>query len=108
MGLVMGAALGAGAAVVAEATDPSMHGARDLQAALGVPVLATIPAIQLESDRVAQRRQRVRRLAIAAAVVVFCLVGGAVTYLFVNGGLALGGAQGTEEQASISAPSRRG
>ena len=85
MSLLAGLALGAGAGILAESLDGSVHGARELQAALGVPVLVTIPAIVLESDRARAVRRRIQTAVAAAAFAVFCLVGGAVTYMAVNG-----------------------
>jgi polysaccharide chain length determinant protein (PEP-CTERM system associated) len=85
MGLIVGVAIGAGGAVLAEATDTSFRLVRDVQSTLSIPVLATIPEIVLESDRTATRRKIVRNLVAATALVVFCLVGGAVTYMYVNG-----------------------
>jgi hypothetical protein len=88
LGLVFGLAVGAAVAILLEAIDPSMHTARQLQAALRVPVLAAIPRIWLESDRAAQRRGRIRAALATAAVGAFGLVGGAVNYVWVNGGAA--------------------
>jgi polysaccharide chain length determinant protein (PEP-CTERM system associated) len=85
VGLMLGIAIGGGAGILIEATDSSVHGARQLQDALSIPVLASIPAIMLESDRAARARRRLRQAVAGAAVAVFCLVGGAVTYVFVNG-----------------------
>ena len=50
-----------------------------------MPVLVTIPAIVLESDRARAVRHRIMTAVAAAAFAVFCLVGGAVTYMVVNG-----------------------
>jgi hypothetical protein len=85
VGLLMGFGLGGGAAVVAEATDSSLHTARDLQTALAIPVLAAIPQIILEPERRAQRRRRGLAFMAAVIVVVVCLLGGAITYRVVNG-----------------------
>ena len=62
----------------------SVHDSRSLQTATNVPVLASIPAIMLESDFVARRRRQVREALVAASVVIFCLAGGAATYVYVN------------------------
>jgi hypothetical protein len=87
--IVLGAffAIGAGLAVgvLMESTDASVHSARQLQASVGIPVLAAIPNILLEQDLAAQRRSRIRTTLAAAAVVVFALVGGAANYVWVNG-----------------------
>jgi polysaccharide chain length determinant protein (PEP-CTERM system associated) len=93
--LMAGLSLGVAAAVVAETADSTVHEAQDLQRELGIPVLASIPTILLGPDIAARRRRWIRNLAGAAGVVLFCLAGGAVTYIYVNG--AFGG--GEEEQA---------
>ncbi len=85
MGLIAGTAIGVGGAVLAEATDSSFRVVRDVQSTLSISVLAAIPEIVLESDRAATRRKIVRNTIAAAAVVLFCLLGGAVTYMYVNG-----------------------
>ena len=48
-------------------------------------MLASIPEIWLESDRVRVRRERMRQAVATVGVVIFCLVGGAANYLWVNG-----------------------
>ena len=85
MGLMVGLAFGVGAAVLMEATDSSFRSTRDAQGTLAIPVLAAIPDIVLESDRAASRRKAFRTLIAAGLVVAFCLAGGAVTYMYVNG-----------------------
>jgi polysaccharide chain length determinant protein (PEP-CTERM system associated) len=85
LGLMFGLALGGGVAIVIEAMDTSAHEPRRLQASFGLPVLAAIPQIWLEADRVAQRRPRLRMAAATAAVVAFALAGGAATHLGVTG-----------------------
>ena len=85
MGLIVGVAVGVGGAVLAEATDTSFRVIRDVQSSLSIPVLAAIPEIVLESDRAATRRRMLRNLLAASFVVFFCLAGGAVTYMYVNG-----------------------
>jgi polysaccharide chain length determinant protein (PEP-CTERM system associated) len=85
LGVVLGVAIGVGVAILLEATDTSVHDARKLQTRLQLPVLASIPQIWLEADRAIQRRKRLRLAAATAAVVVFCLVGGAANYVWVNG-----------------------
>ena len=85
IGLLLGLLLGVGGGVVAEATDSSLHRARDLQLAVNVPVLAASPPILLESDRARLLRRRLQQALAAGAVVLFCLVGGAATYVVVNG-----------------------
>ena len=85
VGTLLGLGLGAVAGLVAESTDHTVHQPRDLQRLAGLPVLATVPAILLEPDRVERTRRAVRQALAAAAVTFFCLVGGAATYLYVNG-----------------------
>ena len=85
MGLIAGLALGVGGAVLAEASDSSFRMVRDVQSTLSIPVLAAIPEIILESDRALRRRIALRNMLAAGLVVVVCLAGGAVTYMYVNG-----------------------
>jgi uncharacterized protein involved in exopolysaccharide biosynthesis len=85
LGLILGLGVGVGAAVLVESTDDSLHGARDLQAATGIPVLAEIPKILLESDRAERARRIMRETVVTVAVVLTFLVGGVATYLYVNG-----------------------
>ena len=85
MGLIAGLALGVGSAVLAEAADSSFRMVRDVQSTLSIPVLAAIPEIILESDRALRRRIALRNMLAASLVVVVCLAGGAVTYMYVNG-----------------------
>ncbi|MEZ4333558.1 MAG: hypothetical protein R3F35_17520 [Myxococcota bacterium] len=85
LGAILGIALGAGIGLVAEVTDSSVHSSTELQTALGIPVLASVPRIMLEADRVARARRLRREVVAAVAVVAFVLVGGFVTYVFVNG-----------------------
>ena len=85
LGVMFGAALAAGLAVLAEGLDASVHTARQIQATLSLPVLASIPRIWLEADRAALRRQRLRTAFATTLAVVFALLGGAVNYAWVNG-----------------------
>ncbi len=85
IGVVFGLALGGGLGIVLEAADASIHEARQLQASLNIPVLASIPQIWFESDRLKQRRARLRTAAATAALVMFALAGGAANYVWVNG-----------------------
>ena len=85
MGLVAGLAIGVSAAVLSEATDSSFRAVREVQTAFAIPVLAAIPRIVLESDRAAKRRMLVRKLIAAGSIALFCLAGGGVTYVYVNG-----------------------
>jgi polysaccharide biosynthesis transport protein len=85
LGAVFAMMVGMGVGVMFEALDTSPHDARQLQTRLSLPVLATIPAIWLESDRLRQRRTRTRTALATASVVMFALVGGAANYMWVNG-----------------------
>jgi len=85
IGALFGLVLGGGLAVVLEGTDSSVHNARQLQIASGLPVLASIPTIWLEADGVSQRRRRTLQILAAAGVVAFALGGGAANYAWVNG-----------------------
>ncbi len=84
LGLVMGVGLGGAVGLVLETIDTSVHDSRTLQGATNVPVLASIPAIMLQADFDARRRRFIREALAAAMVAVFCLIGGAVTYIYVN------------------------
>jgi len=100
LGALAGAALGGGAAILLEVADSSFHGGRDLQAAFRLPVLAQIPGITLESDRVAQRRRRAMATVAAAGIVGVVLLGAAAGYWAVNGP----GFGSQEEAAQPQAP----
>ncbi|MHC4422950.1 MAG: hypothetical protein ACYS1E_20510, partial [Planctomycetota bacterium] len=103
IGVVFGLAMGGGLGVVLEAADVSIHEARQLQASLNIPVLASIPQIWFESDRLKQRRGRLRTAAATAVLVMFALVGGAANYVWVNGmppGLSMVGAGEAAEPAA--------
>ena len=89
LGALLGIAMGAGIGLLAELTDSSLHTTNELQTALGIPVLVSVPRIMLESDRVARSR-RILRETLAAVVVVFVvLAGGVATYYIVNGSQTL-------------------
>lgn len=88
--LMIGMSLGVAAAVVAESADSSVHGPVQLQNEVGIPVLASIPAILLAPDIAARRRRWLRNLGVAAAITLFMMLGGVVSYFVVNG--ASGGA----------------
>jgi len=100
MGMVLGTALGGGIGVLQEATDSSFHEGRKLQGTFRIPVLAQIPAIVLEADRVAQRRRRVLATVGTAVLVAVVLAGAFAGYQAVNGGGGEGdAARPTAEQA---------
>ena len=79
------AAVAAGTAVMLEVTDASVHDARQIQGLMNLPVLASIPQIWLESDRMLRRRKLLRQALASVALVMFVLVGGAANYTWVNG-----------------------
>ncbi len=86
LGALLGLGLGAGIGLTAEMADSSLHTSSELQKALGIPVLVSVPKIMLESDRVARSRRILRESLAAVAVVAFVLIGGVATYYLVNGG----------------------
>lgn len=104
LGTILGLGLGMGIGVLAEVADTSIHTSNELQTALGIPVLVSVPRIMLESDRAARTRRIWREGLAAAGVVLFCLVGGGVTYLLVNGGA--GDASQTEQRAPAGPEAR--
>lgn len=73
MGLVLGLALGGMTGLLVESADTSFHGARQLQGALRIPVLAAIPSIVLEPDRIAARRRFLRNAVVVGGVVALVL-----------------------------------
>jgi polysaccharide chain length determinant protein (PEP-CTERM system associated) len=85
MGGLLGMAVGAGTAVLRETTDVSFHGARELQAAFRIPVLAAIPGIMLDADRRARRRRRVWVGLATSVLVGMVLTGSGAGYMYVNG-----------------------
>lgn len=85
IGLLFGLALGAVIGIVLEAADSSVHTTRQLQSHFDLPVLAAIPEIWLESDRLRQRGSRIRNGLATVGVVCLALLGGAANYWWVNG-----------------------
>lgn len=85
LGAMMGLAFGGGLGVLLETVDSSAHDARGLQSRLQLPVLAAIPRIALESDRMMLRRKRIREAIATAGIAGFALLGGAANYVWVNG-----------------------
>jgi succinoglycan biosynthesis transport protein ExoP len=102
--LMLAVAAAGASGVVLEATDSSVHSVRQLQNAIRLPVLASIPQIILESDRLALRRQRIRTGLATMAMVVFALVGGVASYVWVNGGHGAGYGESVEETEVASPP----
>jgi protein tyrosine kinase modulator len=105
MGAILGLVISFGVGVVAESVDTSVHTSTELESAMGIPVLVSVPKIMLESDRVARSSRIFRESLAAMGVVFFCLAGGILTYLFVNGG---GGTSDTaiEEEAPSETEAR--
>ena len=85
IGLVLGVLAGGGLGLLAEITDLSFHDARSLQSRLGIPVLAAVPPVLLESDRLFARARRVRQAIGAAAVVSLVLAASLAGNWMVNG-----------------------
>jgi protein tyrosine kinase modulator len=85
VGAMVGIALGGGVALLLETADTSFHGARQIQAALQLPVLAAVPKILLASDRARIRRRRIATAAVAAGISGAVLVGSGIGYMVVNG-----------------------
>jgi polysaccharide biosynthesis transport protein len=104
LGGVFAVMLGLGVGILLEAVDTSPHDARQLQNRLALPVLVSIPAIWLESDRLYQRRARTRTALATAAVVAFALVGGAANYMWVNGAPRFLRSEKDEPTAQEAAP----
>ena len=102
--LLLAFAVAAAMGIVLEATDSSVHTARQLQNAIRLPVLASIPQIMLESDRRALRRQRIGTGLAAVTMVVFALVGGFASYVWVNGGHGAIDGESVEETEAASPP----
>ncbi len=74
-GLALGAMTGLALAVVRELMDASFHTVADLQRVLGLPVLATVPMIELPAERARRRRAFWRRGGAAAGVMLLLLAG---------------------------------
>lgn len=85
LGLLLGLSAGAATALLLEATDSSMHRARDAQGTLGVPVLASIPKVMLEWDRARGRRRLVLAVGLGLGVAAVTLLGAGAGYWIVNG-----------------------
>ena len=99
IGFLFGLAMGFGFGIVFEVADTSVHTARQLQARFETPVLAEIPEIWLEADRLRLRRARVGTAAATLGVVAFALAGGAANYWWVNGA-SVSGVQGVDVEES--------
>ena len=107
IGIFFGLALGGGIGIVLEAADSSIHTPRQLAGVLDLPVLAAIPEIWLETDRLRLRRKRIATAFATVSLVAFGLVGGVANYWWVNGGLASDREFGAPERPSgAGAPAR--
>ena len=80
-----GCSRAAGLGLLAEVTDLSFHDARSLQSRLGIPVLAAVPPVVLESDRAHTRARRLRGAVGAALVTSVVLVASLAGNWIVNG-----------------------
>ncbi len=105
MSVVLGLALGLGAALLAEAGDGSFHDPRLLQERLGIPVLASVPNVLLASDRAVARRRRFRAALAASMVTGVVLVAAVAGNWYVNGlpGVLTELTGGAEEEADAPA-----
>jgi hypothetical protein len=65
--------------------DTSFHAARQVQSALQVPVLASVPKLLLASDRARLQRRRMLAAALAAGISGVVLIGAGIGYVAVNG-----------------------
>ena len=106
MGLVLGLALGGMTGLLVESADTSFHGARQLQGALRIPVLAAIPSIVLESDRIAARRRSLRRGIVTAGIVGAVLGSSLFGYWWTN--MAGSAPSASERPAQTTAPAQGG
>ena len=105
LGAILGLAIGAGIGLIAEVTDSSLHTSGELQTAIGIPVLASVPRIMLESDRVARAVRIRREVAAAMALVTFVVISGFGTYYLVNiRGRTSSSASDVEQEETPSKP----
>lgn len=103
LGLIFGLAVGGVVGVISEGLDPSFHQERDLQSSVGIPVLAVIPSIQFEEELEQRRHTYTMRAIALASITAFCLLGGFVTYIFVNGAPGwLSGIVGSAEEGAAA------
>ncbi len=106
LGVVFALAVGIGLGIVLESVDGSVHSARQLQSAIGIPVLAAIPRICLEADIAALRRSRLLSAFGATAMTVFAIAGGVVNYMWVNGAPDFLSAATDGESEPVEEPAR--
>jgi polysaccharide chain length determinant protein (PEP-CTERM system associated) len=104
LGAIFGIALGSSFGLLLEATDSSFHGLRQAQTALRMPVIATIPKILLDADRVRARRHRMRVGAVAVVAVMLALTTAAGGYLYRRAGTGAAPAAATPAAPAAPAP----
>jgi hypothetical protein len=97
-------------ALLLESVDTSFHAVRQLQGALQVPVLASVPKLLLASDRARIQRRRVMTAVLAAGISGVVLIGAGIGYVTVNGapGFVRTLLQGDEGPAAGPAEGQRG
>jgi len=84
LGFMLSLGAGVAAGVLVELIDTSVHERREAQDAFGIPVLATIPKVTLEWDRIRQRRRRILAVGAGLGIVGITLVGAGAGYWMVN------------------------
>jgi polysaccharide chain length determinant protein (PEP-CTERM system associated) len=104
LGVVLGLAIGFGVGTLAESADTSFHEVSGVQAALHLPVLAAIPTILLDADRVRLKRRRMRRVWYAVTASGLVLLAAAGGYTYNNGLPSFGTRETTEPRAPAPAP----
>jgi hypothetical protein len=110
LGLILGLAVGAGVALLAETIDRSFHGVRQIQATLAVPVLAAVPKLLLASDKARLQRRRLAAAILTAGIAGVVLLGAGAGYMAVNGapGFVKAMIGGEASQAPGGAPAEGG
>jgi len=115
IGAVLGMLAGVALSLLAEITDLSFHDSRSLQSRLGIPVLAAVPPVVLESDRLVARAKYVRQAVGAVVVTTVVLAASLAGNWVVNGPpaplarvLGGGGPAATSAQAPAAAPAQGG
>ncbi len=103
LGVLLGGLVGVGLAFMVEVLDTSYHESRPLQDSFGFPVLASVPLVILESDRVTQRRKSAKLISASVAVTLLVCLASVGGYFFNNG---LPGFLQGEEEVVIQEPPR--
>jgi polysaccharide chain length determinant protein (PEP-CTERM system associated) len=85
LGFMLALAAGVASGLLAEVVDTSVHEGREAQEAFGIPVLASIPRVKLEWDRVRERRRRVLAIGLGLGLAAVTLLGAGAGYWLVNG-----------------------